>query len=362
MSTHLVDDYATVQSELRKADSEKRIADLSSIIRLAHVSGNEQSQEAAIRLWEFLNKLNDDELNELIQEPSVAGPLAHLLAKLMESRNHNVLIYTARTLKSLFRDTASRESLCKAGLARSISSCLTTIQTDPNHEGNSSAVLEIRKELYAATQSILYDQRCAPELASSGGLRAIGDSLIQCFLLDDLEFSAMGSDMRNRNSDSELKLLLLVCACNAFSYCDTSLSMFIHEMRNWVEPICQALLRSRVPDSEIGFYYAACCLANATRDPGLTHALRAANGAEALDRCRHREPRTAKVAHIAAGRLQIASGLRNDLDLVWRFRWGGGKDASKMQPNEVFGLFAFLLLVTIIAGIIILLILHFSHF
>jgi hypothetical protein len=360
MSTHLVDDYATVQSHWRQKESDGRVARLSDIIKFAHDDG--LAQEAAIMLYEFLNNLNDDELAELIQQANVAGPLAHALSRLIASKNRNVLLYCARTLKTLMRDSGSRRGLCKAGLARSISLTLQSLQADASGDSNATSI-DIQREFFCAVQNILFDHTCAVEFSASGGLKTIGDGLSKCYSQADLELGGTGSSAQSRRGyDAELRLVLLACACNALSYCDTVLSAYIHEMRIWVDPVCASLITSRTTDSDSALFYAVCCLANATRDPGLTHAVRSANGAEVLDRCRHREARIAEVASVAVSRLQLSSGVRNDLDRVWRFRWGGSKFSAGIKSNEVVALLAFLFVVTAVAGFIILVIIHFSKF
>jgi len=360
MSTTLVDDYATVSTSMRKAESDSRAKFLSDVIKLAHSADG--SQEAAVKLSDFMSNLSEEELADLTLQTSVAGPLAHLLSKLLHSNNSNVLLYTARTLKLMMRDDSSREGLNKAGVSKAIAGTLHgLVKSSLKDSASVSLSTETMKELYAAVQSLLFDTASATEFASGGGLRVIGDTLNGLFLSNDVEKGSSRSVAKGK-ADPELAAVVLASACNALSFCDTSLAVYIHEMRGWIPAICETLLHSVVHDQDMTTFYAVCCLANATRDPGLTHALRAANGAEALDRHRHAGPKTSEVTTVALNRLQITSAGKRDTEKVWRFRWGGGKGLAKGRALDVLGVIAFLFVVSAIAGIIVLTVLHSTTF
>lgn len=339
MAAALVDDYANVPLTMKKAAADKRTMELSKLLNLAHSEEEGKAQEAAFRLWEFLNNLSDEERIDLTSQISVSGPLAHILAKFLDSHNRNLLLYSSRCTKTMMMDDDSRQALCKSGIGQAVCARLV------NH--GSETCPEVKVELFASIQNMLFDPTTAGMVAAAGGLRAVGDGIASVF--EDVE----------KGTDLELRTVVLACAANAFSYCDKTLASSIHEMRSWVELLMHGLGRMRLPQDAVDIEYTVAALANAARDPGLLHALRAANGAECLERCRHGESKVSEAANVALSRLQYTAST--DKEKVWRFKWGGIRSTSRMNSQQVMGMLAFLLATTTIAGFAIWLLLYVGH-
>ena len=174
-------------------------------------------------------------------------------------------------LQPMMRDDALRAPACAAGLARAVAARGSDVEIvkDP----------DVLREILAIAQNVLWDSATAPDFCSSGGLRVIAALLVDLAQTSDVE---KGGATRS-SSDPECRVMVFACAANALALCDTALSGHTHELRGWIDPLVRLLQRGR---DHTEAEYLAASLANATRDPGLAHALRAVNGAEALERSR----------------------------------------------------------------------------
>jgi len=334
-----IDEFSPPLSQL---NVDERLTKLRELIKVAH--NDQEEARAALKLSELLQEFIDGDGELLALSGPVLGPLCHALSKLMQSHDRTVVKYAARSIKPMIRDDSLRGPACASGLARAISARGTDAEVirDP----------DVLREMLAVAQNVLWDASTAPDFCQSGGLRFIAAIVTELSQASDVEKGASRSA-----ADPECRLMAFACAANALALCDTALSGHTHELRAWIDPLVRLLQRGRDQNEA---EYLAASLANATRDPGLAHALRAVNGAEALERSRHGDPKVAAAASVALARLNFASGAAEEDP--FRYRWGGkSKGHNAISSQQVMALLAFLLLATVCAGAVILILLSIHH-
>ncbi|KAH9257913.1 hypothetical protein BASA81_003932 [Batrachochytrium salamandrivorans] len=342
MSLCLTDDYNTapMQREIRIGDARKQ--QLREMIQKSYSEDEEAA--AAMALNEFLRLLTEQELGDLVNQHQIAGPLAHLLAKFLQSANANVVLNASVILSQMMREDKTRRTLCKSGLHQLILKQLEF----PASAGGSSK--EANQELFACVQNILLEGDLAKDLASRGGLRVLGNTLQSC--LEDVE--------QQRNV--RLELLVLAAMANATSHVETQ--QFTHEMRNWIANLVLLLGKLKLPLDAEEAYYCMCAIANASRDPGLLHCIRASNGAEGLERMRFGDDlRIRQISEQVLARLQFnAQAARTEnggSEDMFRFKFGGGKITNQQRA---LGMVALLLVSTVALGLAVLLLWRLTSF
>lgn len=338
----MTDDYNTapMQREIQIGDARKQ--QLREMIQKSYSEDEEAA--AAMALNEFLRLLTEQELGDLVNQHQIAGPLAHLLAKFLQSANANVVLNASVVLSQLMREDTTRRTLCKSGLHQLI---LKRLESPPGGVG--------REELFACVQNILLEGDLAKDLASRGGLMVLGNALQAC--LEDVE--------QQRNV--RLELLVLAAMANATSHVETQ--QFTHEMRNWIASLVLLLGKLKLPLDTEEAYYCVCAISNASRDPGLLHCIRASNGAEGLERMRFGDDvRIRQISEQVLARLQFnarpqsgggGGGSGGGAEDMFRFKFGGGKVTNQQR---VLGMVALLLVSTVALGLAVLLLWRITSF
>jgi hypothetical protein len=368
MSIVLADDYAQANTAMTRLKQDSRLESLQLILKRCHSNnGNEQST-ASLELSETLQELQpfDLKMNE-----GLFGPLAHALTKLFASKDKQVVANALSATKVACCDGNMKRGLMKAGI------CNTLISLDLSREQ------ALTDERLAVAQNMLFDEDTAKEFAQAGGLRCVSEALNH---LGDFDIEKMGTsnntssnnntsnnsnntNNRRRNNtntveNTESLHVALCCATNALAHCDTSLSGVSHEMRVWITllvDICEKILAKQIQTqynkqggTSHSLVYAVSALTNATRDPGLAHAIRASNGIDVLERCKNSDAKSANAAGEALTRLDYKAGLRRNETLPILFAWGRKNKSLPMTNHQIAGMAAFLLIVTSFAGFIVL--------